>query len=89
MEKGDTPDMYAVKIYAIQKKAPNNSGELDGFGKLNGNAMSAADKNDDTNPVTITFKGDTATIAEPKAFKESGWLGAGVSFDGDFTREKK
>ena len=89
VEKGDTPDMYAVKIYAIQKKAPNNIGELDGFGNLNGNVMSAADKNDDANPVTITFKGDTATIAEPKAFKESGWLGAGVSFDGDFAREKK
>ena len=81
--------MYAVQIYAIQKNAPYNSGEMDGFGKLNGNAMNAVDKNDDQNPVSITFKGDTATIAEPKAFKESGALGAGVSFDGNFVREKR
>lgn len=89
VEKGDKPDFYAVQIYAIQKNAPNNSGELDGFGTLKGNAMNAVDKNDGQNPVCITFKGDTATIAEPKAFKESGALGAGVSFDGDFAREKK
>ena len=89
VEKGDTPDLYAVKIYAIQKNTPNNSGELDGFGKLQGKTMNAVDKNDDQNPVCITFKGDTATIAEPQAFKESGALGAGVSFDGDFVREKK
>ncbi len=89
VEKGDTPDTYAVQIYAIQKNAPNNSGELEGFGKLKGKAMKAADKNDDKNPVNITFKGDAATIAEPKAFKESGALGNGVSFDGDYAREKK
>ncbi|MBQ9452978.1 MAG: hypothetical protein IJU65_06775 [Desulfovibrio sp.] len=89
VEKGDKPDLYAVQIYAIQKNAPNNSGELDGFGKLTDHSMNAVDKNDDQNPVSITFKGDTATIAEPKAFKESGALGAGVSFDGDFAREKK
>ncbi|MCR4665755.1 MAG: hypothetical protein K5657_00475 [Desulfovibrio sp.] len=89
VEKGDEPDLYAVEIYAIQKNAPNNSGELAGFGKLKGNVMSAVDKNDDQNPVNITFKGDTATIAEPEAFKKSGALGAGVTFDGDFVREKK
>lgn len=89
VEKGDKPNLYAVQIYAIQKNAPYNSGEMDGFGKLNGNAMNAVDKNDDQNPVSITFKGDTATIAEPKAFKESGALGAGVSFDGNFVREKR
>lgn len=89
VEKGDKPDLYAVQIYAIQKNAPNNSGDLDGFGTLKGNAMNAVDKNDDQNPVGITFKGDVATIVEPKAFKESGALGAGVSFDGDFAREKK
>ncbi|MCR5813865.1 MAG: hypothetical protein K6G15_05190 [Desulfovibrio sp.] len=89
VEKGERPDLYAVQIYAIQKNEPNNSGELDGFGILKGNAMDAVDKNDDQNPVSITFKGDTATIAEPEAFKKSGALGAGVSFDGDFAREKK
>ncbi len=89
VEKGDEPDLYAVQIFAVRKRAPRNIGELDGFGILTGNVMQAAYKHDDGNSVSITFTKDTATIAEPKAFKESGRLGAGVSFDGEFVREKK
>ena len=89
VEKGEKPNFYAVQMYAIQKNTPYNSGELDGFGILKGNSMNAVDKNDDKNPVTIKFKGDTATVSEPTAFKNSGALGAGVSFDGNFKREKK
>ncbi|MBR4742418.1 MAG: hypothetical protein IK079_05945 [Desulfovibrio sp.] len=89
VQKGDEPDLYAIQLYAIQKNSPYNSGELDGFGKLKDKTMSAVDKNDDKNPITLIFHGETVTVTEPKAFKESGALGAGVSFDGTFEREKK
>lgn len=89
VEKGDEENLYAVEIYAIQKQEPYNSGELEGFGLLKGDTLEAVDKNNDECPVHITFKGDTASITESGAFKESGWLGAGVSFDADYTREKK
>ncbi len=82
-------DMYTVHIVASQKSAPFNSGELTGTGKITGNAMDVADSSDENNPIHIAFDGDMATITEPKSFKESGLLGAGVSFDGDFKREKK
>ncbi len=89
IQKADAPEQYAVHIFAIQKNEPFNSGELEGLGTAKGNVISAADKNDDENPVSITVSGETATISEPKAFKESGALGAGVSFEGSYLREKK
>ena len=51
--------------------------------------MWAADQSDARNPIRIVFHGETAVITEPESFKKSGILGAGVSFEGDFIREKK
>ena len=89
VRKEKNADMYAVHIVASQKSTPFNSGELDGVGRLKDNSMQVADQSDEKNPVQIAFHGETATIVEPEAFKKSGALGSGVSFDGDFIREKK
>ena len=89
VRKEKNADMYAVHIVASQKSTPFNSGELDGVSRLKDNSMQVADQSDEKNPVLIAFHGETATIVEPEAFKKSGALGSGVSFDGDFIREKK
>ncbi|MGE9986604.1 hypothetical protein ACQRA4_13250 [Desulfovibrio sp. SGI.169] len=89
VRKEKEADLYAVHIVASQKSAPFNSGELDGVGRLKDNSMRVADQSDEKNPVQIAFHGETATVTEPEAFKQSGLLGAGVSFDGDFLRERK
>ena len=89
VQKKKEADLYEVHISACQKNAPFNSGELTGQGRLKGNAMWAADQSDARNPIRIVFHGETAVITEPEAFKKSGILGAGVSFEGDFIREKK
>ena len=89
VQKKKGADLYGVHISACQKNAPFNSGELTGQGRLKGNAMWAADQSDARNPIRIVFHGETAVITEPESFKKSGILGAGVSFEGDFIREKK
>lgn len=89
VRKEKKADMYTVHISAIQKKAPFNSGELNGSGRLKGSIMQVANQSDDRNPIRIAFHGEKASITEPEAFKKSGLLGADVSFDGDFIREKK
>lgn len=90
LEKGDEKDEYAVEISVVMKKEPHNSGGFDGYGKLAGGKMSVFDHySDGPDVMTITFNADAAKLTSSKAFKESGELGAGVTLDGEFLREKK
>jgi len=89
LEKGDEDGEYAVAIEAVMKKDPENSGGFEGPGKLSGDHKMTAMHDDDDNAITITFDGETAKVVMSKAFKESGWLGAGVTLDGEYVREKK
>ena len=95
LEKGDEDDLYAVEIEAVMKSDSQNSGHFSGPGKLSGGPRDArtgkmtVPTDDDDNAVTITFDGETAKVETSQAFKESGWLGAGVSLDGEYVREKK
>ena len=86
---GDEPGQYAVKMEVSQTAAPYASGELDGLGILEGQTMKVVDKNEPEAPLSITFDGDKATVAESQAFKASGLLGNGVSLDGKYLRERK
>ena len=72
-----------------QTAEPYASGELDGLGILEGQTMKVVDKNEPDAPLSITFDGDKATVAESQAFKASGLLGNGVTFDGSYAREHK
>jgi hypothetical protein len=95
LEKGDEEDEYAVEINVIMKKEPYNSGDFEGLGKLSsGPANAKISKmavSDGDNPevITITFDGETAKLTSSEAFMESGMLGAGVTIDGEYVREKK
>jgi len=95
LEKGEEDGEYAVAIEVVMKNAPENSGSFEGPGKLSGGSRDAraskmtAMHDDDENAVTITFDGETAKVDMSKAFKESGWLGAGVTLEGEYVREKK
>ena len=88
LEKGDEDGEYAVEIEAVMKKDPENSGNFEGPGKLSGSKMIAM-HDDDENAITITFDGETAKVEMSQAFKDSGWLGAGVTLEGEYVREKK
>lgn len=85
----DAPGRYAVRLFAMRRNAPFNSGELDGSGAFKDGVMRVAQENDNGNPLRIIFNGDTATVVETQAFRESGTLGAGVSLEGSYRREKK
>ena len=90
LEKGDEEDEYAVAVSVVMKKEPYNSGDFSGYGKLSGGKMSVFDHySDGPEVMTITFEGDTAKLTSSRAFRESAELGAGVTVDGEYLREKK
>lgn len=87
IQEGDEPGMYAVTLTVSMKTPPNNSGELDGFGKLDGQKMIAEDKSGEEGQASLTFDADKVTITTTDAFKQSGWAGNGVIFDGVYVRQ--
>ncbi|MDR1611899.1 MAG: hypothetical protein LBT97_03840 [Planctomycetota bacterium] len=92
VEQTGGENFYAVHIFAIQKGGANNSGEVDGGGKLVGNKILVEYGGGIPDPdatVEVIFDGETAKVATSEAFKGSGWLGAGVVLDGEYAREKK
>jgi hypothetical protein len=88
LEKGDEDGVYAVVFDVVMKNDAQNSGSFEGPGKLSGSKMTAP-HDDDENAVSITFDGETAIVETSRSFKESGWLGAGVTIDGEYVREKR
>ena len=76
VQEGDA-SKWAVYIYAGQKRAPHNNGELRGEGRLEGGKLVVNYGNDNASAtVTLVFEGETARVETSKAFKESGWFGA-------------
>ena len=90
VQEGGDPGVWAIAVYVTQKHEPFNSGELEGEGTLDGGRVAVNYGNDDAAAtVTVAFDGETARVETSGAFKESGWLGANVAIDGEYTREKK
>ena len=90
VQEGDGPASWAISIFVSQKSEPQNNGELDGEGKLDGGRMAVNYGNDDASAtITITFDGETARVETSRAFKESGWFGANVVIDGNYGKERK
>lgn len=93
VQAADDPGVWAVEISAIMTGDSENSGEVQGLGRLDGNRMAVNYGDDeaekDGRTVDITFDGETARVATSEGFKRSGWLGHNVVIDGDYLREKK
>lgn len=90
VQEGSGPGIWAVSLFAIQKREPYNSGEVDGEGRPEGGGMAVNYGSDDAAAtVTVVFDGETARVETSAAFKESGWLGANVLIDGEYKRERK
>jgi hypothetical protein len=90
VQEGDEEGMYAVLIHAIQKGGAENSGELELLGRLEGNKITLRpDDEKQDEAAEVTFDGEKARVTTSDAFKEGGWLGAGVFLDGEYVREKK
>ena len=88
LEKAEKKGIYAVNISLVMKKTPYNSGDFYGPGKLSGKKM-IVPNDDDKNAVTILLDGESARVATTQTFKKSGVLGANVTLDGKYLREKK
>jgi hypothetical protein len=89
VKQGDEENFYGVYLYAIQKGNAENSGEVDGVGKIEGKKILVDFGGEEGQTVTVNFDGETATVETSKEFKDSGWLGNGVVLDGKYVREKK
>jgi hypothetical protein len=90
VREGDKENVHAVHIFAIQKDGANNTGEVDGGGKLVGNTIAIKYGGDDPDAtIDVIFTGETAKVVTSEEFRGSGWLGAGILLDGEYTRERK
>ena len=90
VEDSDEKGAYAIYMYAVQKGAAENNGELKGLGKLRGTKMRVDYGSDEQlATVDVAFDGEVAIVTTSDAFKESGWFGANVIIDGEYVREKK
>lgn len=90
VREGDEENFHAIHIFAVQKDGANNAGEVNGGGKLVGNAIAVRYGGDDPDAtIDVIFNGETAKVVTSDAFKGSGWLGAGVVLDGEYAREGK
>ena len=83
------PNLEA-KIEAVHVISPENAnvGELSGRGRLKDGAAEFVDPDAEEARMTVTFKGDTATVTTSDEFKRSGWCGMGVVLDGTYVRQK-
>ena len=83
------PDLEA-KIEAVRVISPENAnvGELSGRGRLEDGVAEFVDPQAEEARMTVTFKGDTATVTTSAEFKRSGWCGMGVVLDGTYVRQK-
>ena len=83
------PNLEA-KIEAVHVISPENAnvGELSGWGRLKDGVAEFVDPEAEEARMTVTFKGDTATVTTSLEFKQSGWCGMGVVLDGTYVRQK-
>ena len=83
------PNLEA-KIEAVRETSPGNAnvGELSGRGRLKDGVAEFVDPEAREARMTVTFKGDTATVTTSLEFKQSGWCGMGVVLDGTYVRQK-
>ena len=83
------PNLEA-KIEAVRETSPGNAnvGELSGRGRLKDGVAEFVDPEAEEARMTVTFKGDTATVTTSLEFKQSGWGGMGVVLDGTYVRQK-
>ena len=83
------PNLEA-KIEAVRETSPGNAnvGELSGKGRLKDGVAEFVDPEAEEARMTVTFKGDTATVTTSLEFKQSGWCGMGVVLDGTYVRQK-
>ena len=83
------PNLEA-KIEAVHVISPENAnvGELSGRGRLKDGVAEFVDPEAEEARMTVTFKGDTATVTTSLDFKQSGWCGMGVVLDGTYVRQK-
>ena len=83
------PNLEA-KIEAVRVISPENAnvGELSGKGRLKDGVAEFVDPEAREARMTVTFKGDTATVTTSLEFKQSGWCGMGVVLDGTYVRQK-
>ena len=83
------PNLEA-KIEAVRETSPGNAnvGELSGRGRLKDGVAEFVDPAAEEARMTVTFKGDTATVTTSLEFKQSGWCGMGVVLDGTYVRQK-
>ena len=83
------PNLEA-KIEAVRETSPGNAnvGELSGRGRLKDGVAEFVDPEAEEARMTVTFKGDTATVTTSLEFKQSGWCGLGVVLDGTYVRQK-
>ena len=83
------PNLEA-KIEAVRETSPGNAnvGELSGKGRLKDGVAEFLDPEAEEARMTVTFKGDTATVTTSLEFKQSGWCGMGVVLDGTYVRQK-
>lgn len=83
------PNLEA-KIESVRETSPGNAnvGELSGKGRLKDGVAEFVDPEAEEARMTVTFKGDTATVTTSLEFKQSGWCGMGVVLDGTYVRQK-
>ena len=83
------PNLEA-KIEAVRETSPGNAnvGELSGRGRLKDGVAEFVDPEAEEARMTVTFKGDTATVTTSLEFKQSGWCGMVVVLDGTYVRQK-
>ena len=83
------PNLEA-KIEAVRETSPGNAnvGELSGKGRLKDGVAEFVDPEAEEARMTVTFKGDTATVTTSLEFKQSGWCGMGVLLDGTYVRQR-
>lgn len=83
------PNLEA-EIEVVRETSPGNAhtGELSGRGRLKNGVAEFVDPEVKEARMTVTFKGDTATVTTSDEFKDSGWCGMGVELDGTYVRQK-
>lgn len=89
VQEADEEGEYAVYVFLAMKEDPENSTELEGLGKLEGNAMTVEDMRNEDVSVSITFDGEIAKIVSPEEVKKAAADEEAPVLDGRYHRETK
>jgi hypothetical protein len=80
-------ELYRALVDVMTTEEPYNGGTFEGTGVLEGGKMTIKEDGDEA-ALTLVFKGDTVELSSNEAFREAGYAGAGVYFDGSYIRQK-